>query len=260
MKLTARQQTAATAIRRTTAVRGMHAFTLLELLAVMAIIAIIAGLAAPMLKRLGSADGLTSGGRQLLDDFGLARSLALSTRSTVYVVFVPTNLNSIINFSLYTNYSDRVQLTNLMGKTYNGYALYSEHSVGDQPGTLTPRYLTPWKELPQGVFIMPDEYDTNSVDGSFNYISIPFPNTNNLSLTAYVPYIAFNPSGQLIGGSNLFLSVAEGSIERPRNTDDNSLTVGASAVHENPAGNHTNQTLYVNWLTGRGKFIRPEIQ
>src|SRR5258708_2452481 len=66
-------------------------FTLIELLVVIAILGILAGLAVPALKNLGKSDANVSAARQLLDDVGRARQLALANRTTVYMVFVPTN-------------------------------------------------------------------------------------------------------------------------------------------------------------------------
>ena len=66
-------------------------FTLTELLVVIAILGILAGLAVPALKNLGKSEANVSAARQLLDDVGRARQLALSQRTTVYMVFVPMN-------------------------------------------------------------------------------------------------------------------------------------------------------------------------
>ena len=68
-----------------------RAFTLIEMLAVIAILGLIAGLAVPALKNLGKSDATVTAARQLLDDIGRARQLAISQRTTVYMVFMPTN-------------------------------------------------------------------------------------------------------------------------------------------------------------------------
>jgi len=56
---------------------------------VIAILGILAGLTIPVLKHFGRSDANLSGSRQLLDDVGHARQLAMSQRTTVYMVFVP---------------------------------------------------------------------------------------------------------------------------------------------------------------------------
>lgn len=247
--------------RRLTQRSAMRAFTLMELLLVITIIGILAGLSAPIFRGLGAADKVTVGGRQLLDDLSYARSKAIATRSTVYMVFLPTNLHSL-NLNLYTDPKELQTITNnLIGKTFTGYALYAERSVGDQPGVSSPRYLSDWKELPAGIFIIGDEYDTNSPLCSFSYRNVPFPTAESVVPNIPFPYIAFNSFGQLVSGQDLYLSIAEGSVGRPRDPNNqNNLYFGPSVASMQPALNYTNQTIYVNWLTGRGKIIRPEIQ
>ena len=67
------------------------AFTLIEMLVVISILGILAALAVPALKNFGKSDVTISAARQLLDDVARARQLAMSQRTTVYMVFVPTN-------------------------------------------------------------------------------------------------------------------------------------------------------------------------
>lgn len=292
MKLTSSNRSRAGRTGYPAGLRSGRAFTLIELLAVIVIISILASLAGPIIARLGSGDKMSAGGRQLLDDLALARSKAMATRSTVYVVFLPPNL-STINTLLYTNNQDRIVVTNLSAKTYSGYALYSERSVGDQPGTYSPQYLTPWKELPPGVSIHPEQFlgaptKTNYVYGDyvqpFSYRKFPFPNPDtgvNPLDWPVMPYIAFNPRGQLVTGANFIVQVAEARLSRSRDTTDpDQIVLGPSAVTPMAPNavfmewetngiaqgvNYTNVTIYaheieINWLTGRGKFLQPEIQ
>src|SRR5437899_5438815 len=65
-------------------------FTLIELLVVMSIIALLAAMALPVLRNF-KPNHAASATRQLLDDLSRARQLAISQRTTVYMVFVPTN-------------------------------------------------------------------------------------------------------------------------------------------------------------------------
>jgi len=109
------------------AARRPSAFTLIELLVVIAILGIIAGLAVPALKNLGKANVQTSASRQLLDDFGRARQLAINDHTTVFMVFVPTNFcylpGGAFN-SAWTNNMTVSQLTvvtNLMSMQMGGY-------------------------------------------------------------------------------------------------------------------------------------------
>jgi prepilin-type N-terminal cleavage/methylation domain-containing protein len=278
--------------------RFLRAFTLIELLAVIAIIAILASLAGPIIAKFGAGDKLSVGGRQLLDDLAFARSKAMATRSTVYVVFLSPDIHTInLGLPAYaTNYLDRVAITNASAKTYSGYALYSERSVGDQPGAYSPRYLMDWKELPAGVSIHPDQFYTNTVPTAlmpiktnyvtgqyvvpFGYRDFPFPNAKS-GATFSLPYLAFNAMGQLVGGQNFRIQVSEARITRLRDPENqNALILGPSTITPDAPNtvfmewetngvsqgvNYTNMTVYaheieINWLTGRGKFLQPEIQ
>ena len=66
-----------------------RAFTVLEMLVVITIIGFLAALALPHLPGMTKANAMTTALQQLLSDTALARQLALSHRTTVYMVFVP---------------------------------------------------------------------------------------------------------------------------------------------------------------------------
>jgi len=63
-----------------------RAFTLIEMLAVIFILGVLAALLVPALKNIGHADAMTAATRQMLDDVGRARQLAISQHTTVYMV------------------------------------------------------------------------------------------------------------------------------------------------------------------------------
>ena len=68
-----------------------RAFTLIEMLVVISILGILAALTVPALKNLGKSNAAISASRQLLQAVGRARQLAIANRTTVYMIFVPTN-------------------------------------------------------------------------------------------------------------------------------------------------------------------------
>jgi prepilin-type N-terminal cleavage/methylation domain-containing protein len=246
--------------------RQVPAFTLIELLVVIAIIGILAGLAVPALKNLGKSDTNVSAARQLLDDVGRARQLAMSQRTTVYMVFVPTN------FWTYPGVSgwNTAALTNLCDKQLTGYNFVSFRTVGDQPGRGQTNYLSAWQSLPDGTFIaqwkfnsritapviITDQasgkaYDILGFDRTVNYI--PFPALNSPAACTNLPYIAFNYLGQLTSGRDEYIPLAHGSVGYA--ADQNKvLQFLPPAVAEIPRGNSTNSAynlVHIDGLTGR---------
>ena len=142
------------------------AFTLIELLVVISIMTLIAALAIPALKNLGKSNIQTSATRQLLDDIGRARQLAIGKHTTVYMVFVPTNffnLNNVNGQNLISGLNSSLTpaalgtamttLSNLVNLQLTGYNYVSQGQVGDQPGQHAWHYLWTWESLPDGTFI-----------------------------------------------------------------------------------------------------------
>src|SRR5947199_9009360 len=67
------------------------AFTLIELLVVISIVGLLAGLAVPVVNNF-KPNVVAGATRQLLDDVARARQYAISQRTTVFMVFVTTNV------------------------------------------------------------------------------------------------------------------------------------------------------------------------
>jgi len=209
------------------------AFTLLEMLVVITILGILAGLTVPVLKNFGKSDATLGGSRQLLDGVARARQLAMSQRTTVYMVFVPTNF-WIDTSKQYPNAAAdswwgnlpaglKAAVTNLADKQLSGYNFVAYGAMGDQPGQHAWHYLDRWQALPEGTFIAwskftnaPNQYYviadpiyTNQAYRIFGFnisTNIPFPaeqGTNYPPLVpatgghVILPYIAFNYLGQL---------------------------------------------------------------
>ena len=193
------------------------------MLVVISILGILAGLAVPALKNLGKSNVNVSASRQLLDDVGRARQLAIANRTTVYMVFLPTNFWTIQSpksvQSAWLGTPDArpsaTAVTNLVDKQLTGYTFISLGTVGDQPGRHNWRYLAPWQSLPDGVFIaaqkfllpgspptaIPDpawqaDYNRGPING-FTNVYVPFPTATNQTLVS-LPAIAFDYSGRLV--------------------------------------------------------------
>jgi prepilin-type N-terminal cleavage/methylation domain-containing protein len=266
-----------------------HAFSLLELMIVLGIIGLLAALGVPALKGLSQSNTLSAAARQLQDDLALARQRAIVERTTVYVVFVPPDFFQPANTFNYQlgqmNLAQRKLLTNLVTGQYTSYALLAKRGVGDQPGRSRPRYITEWKHLPEGVFIATNKFVrlpwrdwsrvVNMTNRPFAYYEdpvtgstvkgfrFPFPTSQSQGYFS-LPYIAFNPQGQLIreGTSTLYpdeiIPLARGSIFYPQS----GATFAPADVVEVPAGNSVNtfHRVRINWMTGRTRVERPQIQ
>src|SRR5205814_6496498 len=153
--------------------RKVAAFTLIELLVVMAIIGLLAAIALPALKGFGKGTGMAGAQRQLLQDLGLARLSAINGRTTVYMVFVPTNIVDRLRQGPPTSANTMRQLTNLLSGQYTAYALLTKRSAGDQPGQESPRYISEWRRLPPGILIPPVKFDQTALNNEPSLASYP---------------------------------------------------------------------------------------
>ena len=254
--------------------RRLLAFTLIELLLVITIIGILAALGLPHLKGWGESNSMSAATRQLMDDLALARQRALSTRSTVYVVFVSPAVVNPATFNPLSA-SEQKKRSNFFSGQFTTYALYAPRSVGDQPGHPNERYLTAWKSLPEKVFITQNKFfeldegtrfspGFNETNRPFATNAFPFPTVTSPRL--HLPFLAFNSQGQLISEKNLAgqsegaaIPLAKGSIFYARDRDGK-LILGAADTLETPPNNSlTNfNNIRVDWLTGRARLERRE--
>ena len=263
------------------------AFTLIELLVVISILGIMAALTVPVLKNWSKSDATLGASRQLLDGVARARQLAIGQRTTVYMIFVPTNFwanasgfnNAWFN-SLTT--AQQTAATNLCDKQLTGYTFVSLRSVGDQPGQGRPRYLAPWQTLPDGMFIAWQKFYTSNtivdqISGATYFISefsyttngIPFPTetvTNSVGSSISLPYIAFNYLGQLVSGTDPNgenIPLAKGSVLYARDPATKAFQFNSPDVQENPPGNSTSisyNIVHIDRLTGRSVLYFHKMQ
>lgn len=244
--------------------RAAQAFSLVELLVVMAIIAVLAGIGLPALKGLGGTNDHSAAQRQLLDDLAYARLKAINDRTTVYVVFVS---DQILRQSW--NNAERREIAKLAHLQYTSYALFARRSLGDQPGSGTPRYITDWRTLPDGTLIPTNKFDFSVQDRMQKPIAtrplmfpkdendfIPFPNATSRAIA--LPFIAFDYQGRLKDQmDDVILPISRGSIVFPQEQNTNSLDF--AEVIETPKNNYTNNpVIRVDWLTGRARVVQPE--
>jgi prepilin-type N-terminal cleavage/methylation domain-containing protein len=267
------------------------AFTLLELLVVIAILGILAALGVPALKNMGKSNIQVSATRQLLDDLGRARQLAISQHTTVYMVFVPTNFwGALTGTNLYS-----AATTNLLDKQLTGYNFISHGKVGDQPGRHDWHYISDWKSLPDGAFIPAQKFVDNSVASVFlsipewqadyagridqNWlgsrpqiygfvrVNIPFPTETSPKIP--MPCLIFDFMGRLISETtdnvtfhHAYVPLAQGTVGYSFDPATRTAVIPATPLQpadiiENPPGNSTNisyNVIDINPLTGRAEL------
>ena len=233
--------------------RSAHAFTLAEMLVVIVIIAIMAAISLPRLRGLGEGNAMNAAVRQFKDDVSFARQKAISGRTTAVIVFIPPDITD-------------AGVPQLDGGQYTQYAILTMRDVGEQPGRATQRFVTTWRSLPDKTFIATKFLDEGSA-GSLLY------RTFNLKsgLWFRMPYIAFNYEGRLIDldasdlgtgvyhTENVVVPLARGAILFTRDTNG---FVPDFSIQEIPPNNSTvsYNHIVIDWLTGRPKVDRPQLQ
>ena len=269
--------------------RGPRAFTLTELLVVIGIIGVLATASVPAIRSLSRTNTKAAGDRQMLDELAYARQLAINGHKTVYLVFVPPTMrghfDTIRNELRHAEWARQLrQTTNLVNGQYTAYALFSRRTVGDQPGRQTPRYLTAWRHLPDGVLFRTNKfvdlgnqwsamvkqvYGSQYTNYPLPYARFPFPAADSPLMR--LPYLAFDPFGKVLyeeGGYTTlqndqqyaWLTLTRGSIFYPKSPQMKWAydLQAAPDVVETPRFNRTD--IRVNWLTGRARVEEVKIQ
>ena len=240
------------------------------MLVVISILGILAGLTVPALKNLGKSNAAASASRQLLDAVGRARQLAIENRTTVFMVFVPTNFWN----GMTSAQQALPATTNLCDKQLSGYTFVAYGTAGDQPGQHAWHYLEPWHVLPDGSFIALQKFaGTNTIASypiaQFYYTNtIPFP-TETSAAGVSLPCIAFNYLGQLSydgqnpAGRDEYIPLARGSVVPALDPSSKVLQLNSPSVSEVPPGNSASSAFNlvdIDPLTGRATLRFQQVQ
>jgi Tfp pilus assembly protein PilE len=231
---------------------------------VLAIIGMLAAITLPAIKNIRKNNTMVAAGRQLVDDLALARNRAISERTTVYVVFISSDL---LPQTFNLNTKDGKLAERLKSGLYTTYALFAERSVGDQPGRRRARFLTSWRSLPDGILIATNKlwYNEPLVAApdewlrTYDYADFPFPASASVTAQA-LPYLAFDFQGRLVNKQNQvqlngeIIPLARGSILYSRANNGALLDID---VRESPPGNASDTNTFhlvrVDGLTGRAR-------
>jgi prepilin-type N-terminal cleavage/methylation domain-containing protein len=268
--------------------RRARAFTLLEMLMVLIIIGILAGLALPAIRGSLESRVTDAASRQVLDDLSFARQKAISQRSTVAMVFVPSDVVSL-DTGVFNDPNERETVKRLQGGAYTTYALFAFRRVGEQPGTLNRGYITDWKTLPEKTFFETNQFDFKPlpVSGVLPTVNLPFPLSHSQFLEK-MPYIAFDEEGRrvdrldAITGRGVFPPFTRGlspALPHSHQANDNNLDIeiargailyvrdaqgavdpASFQIQEIPSFNSTQNVVHVDSLTGRAKWIKSELK
>jgi prepilin-type N-terminal cleavage/methylation domain-containing protein len=276
----------------------LRAFTLIEMLTVIAIIGILAAIVGPTVTHFRKGDATLSATRQMLDEVAHARQLAISQRTTVYMVFVPTNFwnDPFRTFGanawsgLNSTLQNSTTVTQLYGAQLTGYFFASLHGLGDQPGQSYPRYLGTLKVLPEAAFIPNFKFTAPPRSGApfilvtntatsegfpiYGFLAtnnIPFPTAEaKTSGTPYVtlPYVAFNYLGQLVDSDgnvrdyDEYIPLAHGTVGYSQDPASRTPIRDLPTSTESPPGNSIDayNLIHIDALTGRARLEHREVQ
>jgi hypothetical protein len=216
----------------------------------------------------------------LLDDVARARQYAISRRTTVYMIFCPQNFWTDPAYAALPQ-TEKDKAAKLYDKQLNAYTFVTMRNVGEQPGRISPRYISPWRSMPEGAIIAPFKFQPRAIvmpiqdpplpavanrlfqiPGFSVTNAIPFPSQDAYApgqTYVSVPYISFDYQGRLERAVDEYIPLARGGVGYARDPDK-SARQAVPDVFESPPGNSSNAftIVHIEWLTGRARLEKQE--
>jgi type II secretory pathway pseudopilin PulG len=258
--------------------RERRGFTLVEMVVVVAIVIALMAIMLPALKGLrGSKQSFAT--TQFIGDLSTARLMAMNRNSKVYVVFMPLWTNSVKmadeadtarNADLNLNITNSVPIARdeyfknegnpYLGGQLISYAFYADSDPSDSLGSPSKRWLSDWKQLPEGAYFPSAMLDMLRED---NNITFPhFYNDDASSrkdLELELPYIGFDEQGRVFGidpdpAGDAVIRLVEGGVLPPEKRSNGNYFYPENAWSDEPSNiGRTENYVLIDYLTGRAR-------
>jgi hypothetical protein len=257
--------------------RSERGITLVEMIVVVAIAVIMMRLLLPAFKGLGGSKQSFAATIQFIGDLSTARLMAMNNGSPVYVVFMPLagHINDpSLSSTLLPNPKPYFELPNggnpKLGGQLVSYAFYAEYVLGDSLGSPSKRWLSDWKQLPEGAFfpsqmlrdLMVENNDYGNTPGNDHLLIRHVRNSGPPGIDMKLPYIGFDARGGVIGvprksDQGAIIRLVEGGVlppEKNPSTGEYSWNdaTGFNADEPLNIGRAENYVL-INFQTGRAR-------
>jgi hypothetical protein len=160
----------------------------------------------PAFKGLGGSKQSFAATTQFIGDLSTARLMAMNNGSPVYVVFMPLTTSGSFAPSAVPYFEDSEGGNPRLGGQLVSYAFYAKYVLGDSLGSPSRRWLSDWKQLPEGAFfpsqMLEDLMEENirySIHKGEDPLLIPHVRNGPPVVDMRLPYIGFDERGQVIG-------------------------------------------------------------